>query len=258
MTNNHDRPSHASEETTSAEPTTTNGSRPNDAARDIDEEASAKLVEQEDVSPELEQLAKRLLAASTPTNYEGELGQDKALEDPDVDISLHPSRKIPVAGELWSISGEVYNRSNRPVWIVDTTSVLTLAPEMYGLASRVGSQGAFFPTIKSRPTDEVVRIDPGAKYFIVWKLDPASTTEATGTRKSIIKRVYHAVRNYAFFNPGVFRVSATIHVWSTQPRFDEGRVQNIGDSFAKSVAEEINMESSPWVLITYIQHISHT
>jgi hypothetical protein len=171
------------------------------------------------------------------------------LGTPDVDISLHPSREIPIAGELWSVAAEIYNRWTSPVWIVDSTTSLLLAPEMWGQATQKGSIGAFFPTVHSRPTSEVVRIDPGAKYSVVWKLDPMSEKGKPGADSSIRSRIYNSIRNFAFFNPGTFRVSGVVHIWGKAPTFDNGRVSNLGDSYCMSVSRQITMESSPWVLI---------
>jgi len=203
---------------------------------------------------EINEVVKRLLNSPElqikhKPDYESEMGSSSPIEEPDVDISLHPSRAVPVAGELWSISGEIYNRSSQPIWIVDDTSVLTLAPEIYGQSSNAGSQTAFFPTVPSRPISEVVRIDPGAKYSVVWKIDPLATS-GEKTPPSLSRRIRNAVRNYAFFNPGEFRITSTIHIWSDKPKFErELRVSNIGDSFAKSISQTITMDSSPWVLV---------
>lgn len=183
-------------------------------------------------------------------DFESEMGGDVPLDEPDVDISLKPSRAVPVAGELWSISGIVSNRSTKPVWIVDKSTDISLSPEMYGQSSQTGSIGAFFPTIESRPFAEVVRIDPGASYSVIWKIDPVSTKDNPGSTQSIYKRILNALRNYSFFNPGEFVVSANVHIWQKKPSFSkQGNVTNIGDSYVKNVTSQVEMESSPWVLI---------
>ena len=89
-----------------------------------------------------------------------EVGPPTLLPRPEVDVVLTPSRDRPIAGELWSVAGEIYNRSTTTVWIVDGKTHLTLAPEMWGQTSQRGSIAGFFPTIRQRDTDEVVRIDP--------------------------------------------------------------------------------------------------
>ena len=115
---------------------------------------------------------------ATP-DYVGDIGDIQPNEKPDVDIILHPSRDLLIAGELWSIIAEIHNRSLVTIWIIDTKTALSLAPEMYGLVNKTGSQFGYFSTISNRPEDEVVRIDPGAKYSVIWKIDPASVAIPT-------------------------------------------------------------------------------
>lgn len=180
---------------------------------------------------------------TTPVDPAHEIGEKDPISRSDVDLQLHPSREIPVAGELWSVFGEIHNRSSSPIWIVDTKTVLTIPPEIWGQASQGGSIGGFFPTVKPRPTDEVIRIDPGAKYDVVWKIQ---TIAQVGFRN----RIVGILRNFAFFNPGTFRISSTAHIWNMLPKFnDQGRAVNTGDSFTLSVSRNIQMEASPWVLI---------
>ncbi|MCO7200475.1 hypothetical protein [Pseudoalteromonas sp. OANN1] len=180
-------------------------------------------------------------------DFDGEIGGDECLLEPDVDIQLHPSRTAPVAGELWSISGEIHNRSDKPIWIIDTLSTVALAPEMYGHASDRGSIGAFFPTIQSRPQHEVVRIDSGASYSIVWKIPPIARSEGKVSNWGLVA---NALKNYSFFSPGIFKVFSTMHIFSTKPQFNKkGKVSNIGSSFPITVSKDIEMAPSPWVLI---------
>lgn len=181
-------------------------------------------------------------------NFEAEMGSDTPLPELDVDVILRPSRAVPIAGELWSVRGEIYNRSQFPIWIIDHTTRLTLPPEMYGQLVSTGSIAAFFPTIQSRFQSEVIRIDPGGNYFVTWKIDPIGNTD---TSNSLVRRIEFAITNFAFFNPGAFQMSATIHIWSSKrPAFTSvGMLANQGDSFCKSVSQEISMEASPWVLI---------
>ena len=183
----------------------------------------------------------------TPSDYAGEVGDLAPIQAPEVEFSLYPSRETAVAGELWSIAGVLHNRSSGPIWIVDTQTQLTLAPEMFGLTS-AGSIPAFLPTVRSRSTDEVVRIDPGGRYGVVWKIDPCGIGEDTDL--SLWQRVWTTFRRFAFFNPGSFRVFADAHIWTKPPIFSlQGRVTNVGDSYVVTVARAIAMDSSPWVLI---------
>ncbi|WP_248885331.1 hypothetical protein [Acidithiobacillus acidisediminis] len=184
-------------------------------------------------------------------DFDGEIGSDEPIGAPDIDIALYPSREIPVAGELWSVSGHLSNRSTKPIWIVDQACTLSLAPEIYGQNSRTGSIGAFFPTIQSRPFSEIVRIDPGATYSVVWKIDPHSSKDGgSGADLGVVTRVYRTIRSYLFFSPGKFKVNANVHIWPFKPAIgNRGNVTNYGSSFVKTISTDIQMDASPWVLI---------
>lgn len=178
------------------------------------------------------------------------IGGEDPVPDPDADISLNLSRKTVIAGELWSVSGEISNRSTKPIWITDTGSRLSLAPEMYGQSSKTGSLPAFFPTVPTGNRSDIVRIDPGASYILIWKIDPCTTSEQHGSDVSIFGRVSNSIRSFSFFNPGQYSINASIHLWSKKPVMNNDTyVTNLGESFCKSVTKEIDVESSPWVLI---------
>lgn len=184
-----------------------------------------------------------------PPDYESEVGDIKPLSRPDIEIELRPSRESVVAGEPWSVTGEISNHAAQPIWIVDTTTRLHPASEVWGSGPRVGSLGAFFPTIMSRPEAEVVRIDPGASYSVIWRID-ASKASSEGSPLSLIRQVGWIVRNFAFFKPGIFATSAIVHVWCSPPKFSaEGVVSNLGESFTVTVPGQITVEPSPWVLV---------
>lgn len=173
------------------------------------------------------------------------VGSAAPLPRPDVDIGLYPSRDTPVAGELWSMAGEIHNRSDRPIWLVRWQTVLTPAPEMWGQTSERGSIRAFFPTTSDGPLGSVVRLDPDSKYNVIWKIDPHDTKN-----KGAGRRIGSALRNFIFFSPGTFRVSASVHIWQNPPVFDgRGMVANLGDAAVVSASRPIAMDPSPWVMI---------
>jgi len=181
------------------------------------------------------------VAADVTSFIKEAIGTASPLADPEVDITLHPSREIPIAGELWSVTGHVFNRSTRPIWITDTATILSLSPEMYGQNSQIGSIDAFFPTTKSGQKSDIVRIDPKAEYTVIWKINPSANA---------FSKIWNAICNYAFFNPGQFRMNATVHIWNLPPKTDkDGLVINLGDSFSRSESKSITMDASPWVLI---------
>lgn len=190
--------------------------------------------------------ALRALSNAPSPNYAGEVGAVTTLEKPDVDIKLFTSRESPVAGELWSMSGEIHNRSTKPIWIIDKHTVYTPTPEMWGLKSRRGSIGAFFPTIQERIPDEVVRIDPGASYSVIWKISPL---DAKDREKNLFGEILAILRNYAFFRPNTFVTSSTVHIWTTPPEFKDGNVTNLGSSCPISTIKEVPLDASPWVII---------
>jgi hypothetical protein len=185
----------------------------------------------------------------SPERLAAAVGDATVIPKPDVDIVLHTSRETPAAGELWSLSGEIHNRSQVPIWLVDQTTTMTVAPEMYGHSKRHRSVGAFFPTTRPEQGAEVVRIDPGASYAVVWELDPLGDRGETSRRTSL-RRLYTIIRDFAFFRPGLFRVSSTIHIWQQKPELDaSGAVTNTGASYPITVSRQFAMEASPWVLV---------
>lgn len=186
-----------------------------------------------------------------------EIGSAEPLPETEVDVELIVPLRNIVAGELWSVFGQIHNRSSRPIWIVDRFSTLFLPPELYGQESEVGSIGAFFPTVRPRKQDEVVRIDPGMAYTVVWKIDPtssqrrpASTTFDRYSLVRMVRRIYLAWSNYMFFIPGEYTAAANVHVWPLPPQAQDGQVVNPGDSFTKATTTNVEIEASPWVLIS--------
>lgn len=220
--------------------------------KDLEEEVSVKGMEVEDGAL----LGKQVGALLSTPDYKGlaesEIGPLDAFVRPDIEVKLIPSRQLPVAGELWSILGTIKNRSDKPIWIVDVRTVLTLAPEMWGQTSRSGSLVAFFPTVRTRKTPEIVRIDPQCDYAVVWKID---TYHVRRDRKTpgiveVFARILSSLKDFVFFNPGEFTISATVHIWTVPPTIGEdGAISNSGESLPVNVNSEIEMEASPWVLI---------
>lgn len=211
----------------------------------------------------LGQLKELSITAPTAESVAADIGPATPNKEPQIDIVLYPSREVPIAGELWSVSAEVHNRDQFPIWLIDNTSCLSLAPEMYGQAVSTGSIGAFLPTIQQTPFPQLIRIDPNSKYTLVWKLDPLSGDERASlmrsmseaqkkpdaTKRTLLRRIKFALRNYMFFIPGEFRVACTCHVWAVPPKIEGKRVANMGESFPMTVSRDIEMEASPWVLI---------
>lgn len=214
-------------------------------------EISSQVHSDSDVNADtLKQMLAKMKDDDVVPDYDSEMGDNTPLQQADVDITLLTSREEPVAGEMWSITGEIFNRSSNTIWIVDKKTTLALAPEMYGHSSQTGSMGAFFPTSARSLKSEVIRIDPGSKYSVIWKLDPLSTKELAGAKQPLRKRITNSIKNFIFFNPGRFHISSTVHIWTTKPSFTEkGDVANLGHSTVRTVSEDIYMHSSPWVLI---------
>lgn len=189
----------------------------------------------------------RSLNSEMPINRAGEVGPPAPLNRPEVEIELNTSRSVVVSGEKWAIEGVITNRGDLPVWIVDSHTTLTLSPELWGNSSRSGSIGAFFPTIRSRPTHEVVRIDPGASYSVIWKVDPLRSFDETSKSKN---KIIQTIQSFAFVPPNEYRITACMHIWTTLPQFDNtGNVENLGSSFTKTNSRTVKLDSSPAILV---------
>jgi hypothetical protein len=170
-----------------------------------------------------------------------------------IDINLITSGEKPVVGQVWTVFGEIINRSKQPVWIVDGATVLSVPPEVWGSTSQGGSVGAFFPTVKSRPTHEIMRIEPGQKYIVTWKIDTwrshDKNRETVGWN-AVLSRVIVTVRDFLFYKPGAYAINSVVHIWSSPPiANDLGQVVNFYESFTESRTQKIFVEASPWVLI---------
>lgn len=176
----------------------------------------------------------------------GEIGSEQPLSKPDVEMLLYPTRKSIVAGEQWSLLGEIRNRSDSPIWIADYCTWIIPPPEIQGLG-KAGSSPAFFPTIRGRETDEVIRIEAHSAYTVVFRLGPKFQTDSWFANIEAIK---FALRDFLFFYPGTFTVSATTHIWPVPPTIgEEGQVTNTGQSFTINCQCNILADASPWVLI---------
>jgi hypothetical protein len=98
--------------------------------------------------------------------------------------------------------------------------------------------------------NEVVRIDPGGKYTVVWKLNRLTGEDSDHATKHALRRIQSALKDFSFFNPGKSKIFSTVLIWSVPPKTGaDGDVMNVGDAFPLSVSLEIEMDASPWVLI---------
>lgn len=189
------------------------------------------------------------LQSQQSVNHAGEVGSIDPIKKPEIEIKLNPSRDVVVSGEMWAIEGVLTNRGDTPIWLVDSHTTLTLAPELLGNGARVGSIGAFFPTIRSRPSHEVVRIDPGATYSVIWKIDPSRNMESSEI-KGATSNAVNTLKSFAFVPPSEYRITACIHIWTTLPEFDDnGNVDNLGASFTQSLNRTVKLDPSPIILV---------
>lgn len=137
-----------------------------------------------------------------------------------VEIRLESSQDNPAAGARFAVQGTIINRQARPVWIVGERTTLLPPPEISG-GGRELSMPANLPSLQSEPTGEVVRIDPGTSYDVIWYLGPTGASD----------RRFEASFWDAFrFRPGEYRFTAQVHTWNMAPRLEAGRVVNISDS----------------------------
>ena len=158
----------------------------------------------------------------------------------DIDIFLESSQPHPTAGERFAVLGTITNRRREPVWLVNSFTTLMPPPEIWGSGSRVGSVGAFFPSVPSVPTGEVVRIDPGKSYDVIWNLDPSSDSANIG----------RPWREFLQFRPGQYRFTALVHTWPKPPILAAGNVENLSDS--EIARADVRIEMGLPVLILLI------
>lgn len=197
-----------------------------------------------------------------PETYD-DIGPSDSLGPLEVEVAIIPSREAPVAGELWSVILEIQNKSDQPIWIIDSATVLTLAPEIFGQTGERQSLIAWFPSSRFRTGDEVIRVSGGSNYIISWKIDPLqysldaykddyekSDDKKLGSFRGVFVRLAFTLKEFLFFNPGKFPIAATVHVWPVPPTFDsKGYVRNLGSSLTVTARRDILMEASTWVLI---------
>ncbi len=141
----------------------------------------------------------------------------RSLESSQVEIALESTQAKPTAGGRFGVLGTITNRMDGPVWIVNELTTLLPPPEIWG-GGRVSSMGAFFPSVPAVPTGELVRIDPGGSYVVMWFVAPADTT-------SRVRWV-----DFLQFRPGEYRFTALVHTWTRPPELAAGRVVNLSDS----------------------------
>ena len=196
----------------------------------------------------------------------------------EVEVTLVPSRDNLTAGDLWSVSGEIHNRSkDRPIWIVDRKTMLTFSPEVYGAASDRVAFYAYFPFVDydfELGYEHAVRIDPDSKYAVIWRMPNAFERGAgnawlrdwLGPNLIGLLNMFldplRAVVNYLYFYPGTFRATATLHVWYENPPLSPQTgpkpltpndaapaPADTTNAFLVTASREIRIEASPWVLI---------
>ena len=213
-----------------------------------------------------------------PTN-----GATGSLPTPvDVDVALFPSRDNLNAGDLWSVSGEIRNRSkDGSIWIVDKKTALMFAPEVYGSQTGTFTLIADFSTVFYDPSVRYkatsIEIKPGSAYSVTWRFNSPSNPKRyaacksddtpTSPQDSGLAKIWsdrflerseniystslvNVVRNYLYFYPGTFRATATVHVWTKEPKIeDDSCVVYLADSFPVTVATTTPVQAPPWVLI---------
>lgn len=145
------------------------------------------------------------------------------MESSEVEIVLESTQIMPSAGGRFGVLGTITNRLEEPVWIVNAFTTLLPPPEIWG-SGRVSSMGAFFPSVPAVPTGEVVRIDGGGSYVVMWFVQPRrSGDDPPGTRRVPLV-------DFLQFRPGAYRFTALVHTWTRPPVLEAGRVTNLGDS----------------------------
>lgn len=204
----------------------------------------------------LDILQKKSVVSDEDIKKEMGVNRPKAFtveQHPDLELTMKTSVEQLIAGEPWSIVATMSNHSEFPVWIVDTKTTLLVPSELSG-RSNTGSIGAFFPTIKSRSGDEIIRIEPNSSYAFRYSVidDNKSKTEDEAEEEkwgNIVKHITNVVRNFTFFSPGIYEIPSVVHVWVVPPEIEQGKVKNYGDTITITSSINKSVESSPWVLI---------
>lgn len=167
----------------------------------------------------------------------------------EAEVAFSPSRQILNVGDAWSITGEIQNRSkDRAIWIVDTRTVLIVAPEVFGDDSIRFGLPAIFPTMTYSELwadDQMVRIEAGSKYAVIWKL---------GARTPL-----GSIYGHSFFSPGPYRATAIVHYWLEPPRMNQvldtdtspvrNRIANINESSMITSTRDIAFDAALAVLL---------
>jgi hypothetical protein len=185
----------------------------------------------------------------------------QAFQPSDVEIILRPSRNFLVAGDLWSVEGEVRNHSKtQPIWIVNRSTTLMFPSEVYGATSTAIDSYAIFPAgaqitqITDSSQDvryySTVRIDPQGSYVFSW-----APPSRMGNPTQFLPHAVNPLRDiteYAFLTPGDFWGVANVHVWYAAPSFHTNDVVNpisFENSFVTTQEQQFPIQASPWVLI---------
>lgn len=191
--------------------------------------------------------------------FNSQVGPKTSLKHLQVDFSLTPSGAEPIAGETWSMLGEITNRSTETIWIINNQCQLFVPPEVWGASSDRGSFNAFFPTPflpNAKFNTRVARVEPGEKYTMVWKIDSYDYIQPNQGLGQVFYRIYHIVMDFLFYRPENFLFNGTVKIWSENPptvHFDESAsdysIDNLGSSFLVSATRPVFVGASPWVLM---------
>jgi hypothetical protein len=105
-----------------------------------------------------------------------------------------------------------------------------------------------------------MRIDPGDTYQVTWwpvsdERRGALMDPNVPPYEAFWDDLLYSLMNFAYFTPGRFTATAVVHVWYDEPPRaaadrDCAKVADLQKTFVISSTRDIELEASPWVLVT--------
>ena len=190
-------------------------------------------------------------AAQTDTKRETSATTARAAATLPADVELFTSSDRPTVGELWTVFGRITNRSDKPIWLVNTKTVLNVPPEVWGTSSLAGSIVAFFPSSTSDPNNDgsiptiIVKVEPGGSYLVSWRIDSWEVKNQMSKLSGwtqVANRIHTTIQDFLFFRPANYAFSAIVFIWPTTPNDED-------QAYKLTSTKEIYIDNSPWILI---------
>lgn len=164
-----------------------------------------------------------------------------------VALDLITRKQNFAVGEKWSVFATVGNKSDVPIWIAPETSLLTIPTEILGESRRFFAQFAFLPTLGDKVSDKAIRINPGEEYVIEWYVDGLDEP-GSGNRIPVGTRLFRILKEFIFFKPDEYPLTAIVHYWKAPPSIKDG-LYDLSRSEMVSKIRIFRIDGSPLVLV---------